>query len=58
MDAKPDLHITVTPNTYEIRRRAAKQGLFMCPVCGRVSAHPKDLEEGYCGRCHTWTGDA
>lgn len=29
---------------------------FTCPRCGKVSAHPKDLEEGYCGACHDWTG--
>lgn len=28
---------------------------FICPRCGLVSWHPKDLEEGYCGRCHDWT---
>lgn len=28
---------------------------FTCPRCGAVSAHPRDLEEGYCGRCHDWT---
>jgi hypothetical protein len=26
-----------------------------CPVCGRVSHHPKDIAEGYCGACHDWT---
>lgn len=29
----------------------------MCPECGAQSWHPKDVEEGYCGRCHWWTGD-
>lgn len=29
---------------------------FHCPRCGRVSSHPKDVEEGYCGHCHDWTG--
>jgi ribosomal protein S27AE len=27
-----------------------------CPRCGAVSVHPKDIEEGYCARCHDWTG--
>ena len=30
---------------------------FRCPCCGRVSHHPKDREEGYCGACHDWTAD-
>lgn len=30
---------------------------FTCPCCGAVSHHPTDLEQGYCGRCHWWTGD-
>jgi ribosomal protein S27AE len=25
-----------------------------CPTCGRVSHHPKDVEERYCGNCHQW----
>ena len=31
---------------------------FRCPVCGTRSFHPKDVEHGYCGRCHDWTGKA
>jgi len=31
---------------------------FTCPRCGAVSHHPKDIEHGYCGRCHDFTGDA
>jgi hypothetical protein len=29
---------------------------FTCPRCGAVSEHPVDEREGYCGRCHDWTG--
>ena len=29
---------------------------FACPRCGAVSHHPTDAAEGYCGRCHDWTG--
>lgn len=29
---------------------------FTCPDCGTVSAHPDDLAQGYCGRCHRFTG--
>lgn len=28
-----------------------------CPRCGATSYHPKDVEYGYCGRCHWWTSD-
>lgn len=30
---------------------------FTCPKCGRVSCNPKDIENGYCGACHDFTGD-
>lgn len=28
---------------------------FTCPQCGMTSAHPTDVEQGYCGNCHRWT---
>jgi hypothetical protein len=31
--------------------------VFVCPCCGQWSAHPEDVREGYCGRCHWQTGD-
>lgn len=31
---------------------------FICPVCGMTSYHPKDVEQGFCGNCHAWTGPA
>jgi hypothetical protein len=30
--------------------------VFVCPRCGAVSHNPQDVKEGYCGRCHDWTG--
>jgi ribosomal protein L37E len=30
---------------------------FVCPRCGAVSYHPADKAEGYCGRCHDYTGE-
>lgn len=27
-----------------------------CPRCGRTSYNPNDVEQGYCGACHDWTG--
>jgi hypothetical protein len=29
--------------------------MIACPDCGSVSHHPRDLAEGYCGKCHDWT---
>jgi ribosomal protein S27AE len=29
--------------------------VFVCPRCGAISAHPTDIAQGYCGRCHDWT---
>lgn len=31
--------------------------LFTCPVCKTASSNPHDVAEGYCGRCHQYTGD-
>jgi hypothetical protein len=33
------------------------QPSFTCPDCGAKSYNPNDIREGYCGRCHRWTGD-
>lgn len=30
---------------------------FVCPKCRRVSHHPRDHAERYCGACHWWTAD-
>ena len=37
--------------------RLEKEMTFTCPRCGAVSYNPNDIEAGYCGRCHWWTGD-
>lgn len=29
---------------------------FICPVCHMVTWNRNDVREGYCGRCHDWTG--
>jgi len=28
-----------------------------CPRCGRVSSHPEDVRQRYCGACHVWHVD-
>jgi len=28
-----------------------------CPVCGMTSYHPKDIEHGWCGKCHDYTAN-
>lgn len=30
---------------------------YTCPRCSAVSYSPEDERHGYCGRCHTFTGD-
>jgi hypothetical protein len=30
---------------------------FTCPRCAKQSWHPDDAAQGYCNRCHWWTGD-
>lgn len=27
-----------------------------CPVCRMTSYNPHDIEHGYCGNCHAYTG--
>lgn len=39
------------------RAHLAAAGRFVCPRCFKVSNNPQDVEHGYCGRCHEWTGD-
>lgn len=34
-----------------------EQPSFTCPRCGRTSYHPQDAKWGYCGNCHSYTGD-
>jgi hypothetical protein len=51
---------------HQLARAAARRGVltgicdecssFTCPRCGAVSQNPNDVREGYCGRCHDWTG--
>lgn len=40
--------------TRELYQRALAG--FCCPRCQLVSASLKDVEEGYCGSCHDFTG--
>lgn len=37
-------------------RLAAEHGRFVCPRCEAVSADRNDVQHGYCGRCHDFTG--
>ena len=34
------------------RARPPMMPYIVCPRCGAVSHHPKDISERYCGRCH------
>lgn len=33
----------------------ARRVSITCPRCGRISYHPEDVAQGYCGACHAWT---
>ena len=35
------------------RRDASSPG-YTCPKCGKVSQHPRDLAERYCGACRVF----
>lgn len=37
--------------------KLAELPTFTCPVCSMTSYHPKDIEYGYCGNCHEFTGE-
>jgi hypothetical protein len=39
----------------ELVRHDEGDALFTCPRCGMTSAHPTDVQQGYCGNCHDWT---
>jgi hypothetical protein len=45
------------------RQRAIVAGVtsgtpsFRCPLCGTASPNPGDIANGYCARCHAFTGD-
>ncbi len=43
----------VPPHLHDLLAESAR---FECPRCGIASAHPQDIEAGYCGACHDWTG--
>lgn len=30
--------------------------VYACPLCFHPTSHPEDIRQGYCGRCHDWTG--
>ena len=38
-------------------RSPAAPATITCPTCGRTSAHPRDVETGYCRHCHDWTSE-
>lgn len=37
-------------------RDVAPPPQFTCPICSSRSSHPRDLAEGYCGHCRSFTG--
>jgi predicted RNA-binding Zn-ribbon protein involved in translation (DUF1610 family) len=58
---------TLPPGTVELRGAGGEVQVrlinvgtddksFTCPKCGRVTCNPHDIENGYCGACHDFTG--
>lgn len=39
------------------KREQDRRPHVMCPECGLVSYHPKDVEFGYCGHCNAYHAD-
>jgi hypothetical protein len=39
---------------WRILRLAGREPMLLCLVCDRVSSHPADIGERYCGACHLW----
>lgn len=37
--------------------RSKARPSITCPRCSLTSYHPRDVSEGYCGRCHDWHSD-
>lgn len=60
------LALAVRAGLFDLRSAAAKRlrdfpavaegRAICCPVCEMTSYHPMDVETGYCGHCHAWTG--
>jgi hypothetical protein len=40
------------------RETPSARPTIQCPVCGLRSAHPSDIEYGYCANCHAYTSAA
>jgi hypothetical protein len=47
--------VTVDELTKRLERIFGIPAGFTCPRCGKTSANPNDLANGYCGACHDWT---
>jgi hypothetical protein len=37
-------------------RTQVRDMAITCPVCDMTSHNPNDIENGYCGNCHAYTG--
>ncbi|MGY0232792.1 hypothetical protein [Longispora urticae] len=52
-EARPDARMGLVKNgLYFDATPGAKN--YICPYCGKASAHPEDLANRYCGKCHTF----
>lgn len=39
------------------RSSRAENAYIVCPRCGKISYHPRDIAERYCGACHLFHDD-
>jgi hypothetical protein len=51
-DAARNIIEIACDSAVEATRAVPAQPYIVCPRCGAVSHHPKDISERYCGRCH------
>jgi len=38
------------------RKKMAEEPSITCPACQMTSYNANDIEQGYCGNCHEFTG--
>lgn len=55
-ESPEDYHRRVQRAYRDALRQVIARQAFTCPRCGMTSAHPDDVENGYCGNCKAFTG--
>jgi len=50
------IHLHNTYRLFFANRIRIEEPSFTCPECGLTSHNANDIEQGYCGGCHAFTG--